>query len=193
MEEKVNIPKRILKSIRHIFGFGYFSSPPFFFLALILFLALVFKILYKVISSFAGNVYFFWIFLLIFVLMEVLVLLIFLANHITAYEFYKNKDIFKTSEFDKAQKNKNFLKKKGSLKGTIIYDKLSDFLVFSFYQGVIVMERPFWFIKVMGVVFKKAIKNKKDGFDNFYMWRKLYDDMKEKEYIYYPGVVRMNK
>ncbi len=45
----------------------------------------------------------------------------------------------------------------------------------------------------MWVVFKKAVKNKRRGFDNFYMWRKLYDDIKEKKYIYYPWVVRLNK
>ncbi len=153
----------------------------------------MFKILYKIISSFAGNIYLFWIYIFILSLAEALILLIFLASHIRAYEFYQNKNVFRTSEFDKAQKDKNFLKKKGSLKGTTIDDKLSGFLIFSFYQGVIVMGRPFWFIKVMWAVFKKAIKNKKEGFDNFYMWRKLYDDMKEKKYIYYPWVIRMNK
>ncbi len=66
-----------------------------------------------------------------------MILLIFLTAHIRNYEFYKSKDVFKTSEFDKVQKNKNFLKKKGSLKGTTIDNKLFDFLIFSFYQGII--------------------------------------------------------
>jgi len=196
MGEKENISKmipfRLYKSIKHIFVFGYFSSTPFFFLTLILFLAFLFKIFYMF-MNWVEPLFLFYVLLIIFFIIELFILFLFLLLHLEAYNLFKDKNILKTSEFDKKIKDRNFLKKKEYLRGTVIPEDLSQFLFFSFYQGVIVMERPFWLIKVLWVVFKKAIKNKMGGFDNFYMWRKLYDDMKEKEYIYYPWVVRLNK
>ena len=67
----------------------------------------------------------------------------------------------KTSEFDKKVKEKNYIKKKGSLKGTFLEKNLTNFLFFSFYQGFIIMERPFWLIKILSRTFKNARKNKK--------------------------------
>jgi len=192
MDKKESIPKRILKSVKKLFAFGFFSSPPFFFLALILFLALLFKIFYKL-MFFREPTFLFYISLIIFFAAEVLVLLIFLATHLRAYEFVKEMDYFKISEFDKKIKEKNYIKKKGFLKGTFLEKNLTNFLFFSFYQGVIIMERPFWLIKTLSRTFKNARKNKKEGFNNLYGWRKLYDDMKEKKYIYYPFVLALNK
>lgn len=191
MSEKVNILKMVLKGIKHIFAFGYFSNPPFFFLTLILFLALLFKIFYKF-AFFREPTFLSYISLVVFFVAEVLVLLIFLVTHLTSYEFVKEMNCFKTSEFDKGLKKKNFFKKKDYFKGTIIDNNFFNFLISSFYQGFIIMDRPFWLTKVLFRTFRTAIKNKRQGFHNMYGWRKLYD-VKQKDFIYYPFVLGFDK
>lgn len=193
MKEKENVPRKLLKSVRNIFAFGFFSSPPFFFLALILFLTLLFQIFYKIMNHFVTNTFLLWINFSVFIIVEVLIILIFLATHLRAYEFKKEMGCFKTSEFDKKIKEKNYIQKKGALKGAYLEKNLFDFLVFSFYQGIVIMGRFFWLIKTISRVFKDAIKNKRDGFNNLYGWRKLYDDKEQHDYIYYPFVLRLNK
>tara|TARA_B100001971_G_C18133296_1_gene506081 strand:- start:197 stop:781 length:585 start_codon:yes stop_codon:yes gene_type:complete len=192
MEKEGVILKRFSKSIKHLFFRGTFSSPPLFFLALILFLALLFKIFYKFMPLFLKNNSLLYFGFIIFILMEVVILLIFLLIHLESYEFTKENKFFKSSEFDERVKKKNYFKKKSDLRGTILWKRFFDFAIFSFYYGVVIMERPFWLIRVFGKSIKNTIGNKRKGFENFYGWRKIYDT-KEKEYIYFPFVIRMNK
>jgi len=191
MDKEESIPKRILKSVKKLFAFGFFSSPSLFFLALILFLAILFKIFYKL-MFFRVPTFLFYISLILFFIAEVIILLIFLATHLSVYEFVKEMDYFKTSEFDKKVKEKNYIKKKDFLKGTFLEKNLTNFLFFSFYKGILMIEKPFWLIKSLSKIFKCARKNKKEGFNNLYGWRKLYD-VKQKDFIYYPFVLALNK
>ncbi len=130
--------------------------------------------------------------MVIFFIAGFFILLIFLETNLECYEFNKESDYHKTSEFDKKIKEKDYIRKKGFLKGTYLEKRLGNFLLFSFYQGVIIMQRPFWLVKSLFSVFKNVEKNKKEGFRSIYGWRKLYDEI-QKEFIYYPFVMNLYK
>lgn len=190
MDKEEKIIKRIFKSIKKLFAFGFFSSPPYFFLALILFLALLFKIFYNFIL-FEKSTFLFYTNLTLFIALELLILLNFLLIHLRSYEFVKEIGYNKAPEFDKKIKEKN-ISKKNHIKGTYLEKSLIKFLFFSFYQGVIIIERPLWLIKSILKIIKNFKKNKKQGLKSLFGWVKIYSS-KEKGIIYCPFVLAQNK
>jgi hypothetical protein len=192
MKEKVNYIQRILKGFKSIFGFGVFSSVFLFHIAFALALALIFKILHKIISSTCSGVVY-YVFVVLLSLIVILLFLMSLVTNLRAYEFTKEMSFLKASEYNKIIKKKQGYKDKKYTKGVYLEKDKKAFLCFSFYQGFLIVDRPFWTIKTVLKVLKEAKENRKQGFENFYGWRKIYDDKKNKDYIFYPQVFQLKK
>jgi hypothetical protein len=71
-------------------------------------------------------------------------------------------------------------------RGTVFFSSFLGFLLFSLIFGIFYMVRPTWTFKVIIMVTRDCIKNKKLGKKCRFYWRR-YLDVKNKTYIYYPS------
>jgi hypothetical protein len=69
-------------------------------------------------------------------------------------------------------------------KGAIFFNNYFGFVLFSLYFGGVCMGRPFWAIKITGMVTKQIYINWKEGKKSNLGWRKVFDK-KQQDYIYY--------
>ena len=169
--------KVFFEGIRHIFWRGYFSSPPLSLVASILFLILLFEILKR--SILRETPVIFEIFLVCYISLVVLFVLDFLLVHAIAYQFNNKMNYFIYTHISKKSQNEEFYIKDNFCGGFIGGRDFFALLNFSLYQGIIIMKRPLWLIKRLIGIRKIGRENIKEGFENFYYWKKTYDSKKK--------------
>ena len=68
-------------------------------------------------------------------------------------------------------------------KGAIFFNNYFSFVLFSIYFGGACMGRPFWAIKLIGMITKQIFISWKEGKKSNLGWRKVFDE-KQQDYIY---------
>ncbi len=136
------------------------------------------------------------LFLIISILMIIILILILLILWQMSWKSYKfslRKDVFNGKEYDKFLKKKNRFRDKKYLRGTVsFYKDFWSFFLFSLIFGIFWMGRPFWLFSSLKRVIQDSLGYRKKGRASWYVWRKVFVE-KEKDYLYYPFVLPLNK